>query len=142
VYRVPGGEARSGVLRTAAYRDMRRLLSPRLLAIAVERSIRGDELQLVEGDQELIGVIWQASGSRRQLVLGGVTEATDDEAVYYQPIPVGQVPLNDLLRGLSPEGSCLVAIPGLPTPDDGMEHLGGYPGDAAFKRSAGEPDQR
>ena len=142
LYRISSGKAGGNALRRATYGDMRQILSPKLLTLAVERSFRGDELHLVEGLEGLAGVVWLALGTRRQLVLEGLSEPREGEAVYYHPIAVEKLALPAFLMELPAERSFVVASPESLPRDAGIEHLGGYQANAAFKRPTAEVQHR
>ena len=102
-------------IRTArwSFRDMRERLSPRLLEIAIERSFRGDELVVVSDGGAVTGVVWMASGGRRVRVLGGGTDVSAEEPVYYHPIPVDQASPEDLVSTLT-QGQPYVVVTPIP----------------------------
>jgi CelD/BcsL family acetyltransferase involved in cellulose biosynthesis len=69
-------------LRPGSYADMREAFSPRLLALAIERGFRGDELLAVEGTG---GFVWRAAPERRAVLLGETIDPGTRD-VYYHPV--------------------------------------------------------
>lgn len=108
VYRIAGGAASGAHFVAASYGDMRRHLSPRMLALAVERSFRGDELLMTENERGLVGVVWRASGDRRELVLAGHGRRDTEEQVYYQPTSAAGFAPERLVERLTGQHPCLV----------------------------------
>ena len=102
VYRVPTPIAgRPTVDRaTWGYDEMRRVLAPRLLETAVDRSFRNDVLVVVREGDRPIGIVWRCCANRRTLVLGG---CADDCAkpLYYEPIALDGHAVTDVVRALA-----------------------------------------
>jgi CelD/BcsL family acetyltransferase involved in cellulose biosynthesis len=106
VYELAKPSSAVGSLRTCSYRQMRELLSPRLLHLALERSFRGDQLLLVEAGNRLAGVVWLAAKARRSSLAGGGADACTVE-VYYHPVALPPGGLADVVQHLA------AAAPGL-----------------------------
>jgi hypothetical protein len=101
VHRLAPSVSRSGLtMRPWRYRDLARRLSPRLLALAVERSFHGDEpLALFDGEA-LLGIAWRAGRGQEPPVTGDVVLG-DDEAVFYHPVPAPGRSNEDTARALA-----------------------------------------
>lgn len=97
VYELAEPSSAVGSLRSCPYRQMRELLSPRLLRLALERSFRGDELLLVEAGNQLAGVVWLAATARRSSLAGDGAEASNAE-VYYHPVASAPGRLADVVQ--------------------------------------------
>jgi hypothetical protein len=122
---------------TWGYDEMRRVLSPRLLEIAVDRSFRNDVLVVVRKGERVIGVAWRCCPGRRGLVLGG--HADDGAApVYYQPTPTGTSSLEDVIRALAHVAhdgeNMLVVVPETPLPTTIGEAVTSFAADTRFAR--------
>ena len=100
VHRLTGDDARNGLRFGAwSYADLRESLSPRLLALALERSYRNDvAVPLYEGDR-LLGLVWRASPGRRALVLGG-RDVAYETPVYYHPVAAPGRTIAEVVRAL------------------------------------------
>lgn len=104
VLELPAAPSATASLRSASYREMRELLSPRLLALALERNFRGDQLQVVEDRDGIVGVVWQAASARRAEVAGR-DPSGPEVAVYYNPVAMPSSSLEhliDCLGGVTP----------------------------------------
>ena len=101
VYRLAGG-AGSGsvVLEPCSYGSLVRHLSPRVLALAVDRCFRGDVALAVVRDERVLGIVWRAHGTRRHLVTGG-QDVPPEEAVYYDPVPAADTGLDEIIDALA-----------------------------------------
>lgn len=100
VYELAEPSSAVGSVRACPYRQMRELLSPRLLRLALERRFRGDELLLVEAGNRLAGVVWLAAKPRRSLLAGDGAGACGAE-VYYHPIALAPGRLADVVQHLA-----------------------------------------
>jgi CelD/BcsL family acetyltransferase involved in cellulose biosynthesis len=118
-----------------AYARMVRELSPRLLALAVDRNFRGDTLLAVSDGGRFLGLVWRAGSARRSVVAAGHEIAATDP-VYYHPIAVPGSDLETLVHALrrTSEGFVLVSEGHLP--DGVATHLGTLPADLRFSRAA------
>jgi CelD/BcsL family acetyltransferase involved in cellulose biosynthesis len=139
--------ARSTVTACAwRYGELVRQLSPRLLTLAVERALRGDESVALLDGERLLGVAWRAGREQAATVAGGVTLDRDD-VVFYHPVPPPGATLDELMNALAD-----VAAPGaavVVTRERVCEsvamHLGRFLADDGFRRSTGQgtaPDRR
>lgn len=81
-------------------------LSPRALELAVERNFRGDTAFIVEREGRLLGCVWRARESRRQLISGGARASGD---IWYHPIAAQPEDLRMVADSVSTEGSLLVS---------------------------------
>lgn len=100
--------------RPCSYTDMRAAFSPRLLALAIERGFRGDELLAVNG-----GYVWRAAPNRRAALLGDVAEPGKRDVYYH---PVGAAEAVGSLAGhlVSPDRIAALGTPlGEAAPDPG-----------------------
>jgi len=101
VHRVSPCPGANGVrAATWSYDEMRARLSPRLLALALERSYRNDVVVPVYDGERLLGVAWRASAGRREVVLGGRDVAADGP-VYYHPVAAPGRTMDDVVRALA-----------------------------------------
>jgi CelD/BcsL family acetyltransferase involved in cellulose biosynthesis len=101
VHRVTPCPGANGVrAATWSYDEMRARLSPRLLALALERSYRNDVVVPVYDGERLLGVAWRASAGRREVVLGGRDVAADGP-VYYHPVAAPGRTMDDVVRALA-----------------------------------------
>jgi len=85
---------------TWSYDEMRARLSPRLLALALERSYRNDAVVPVYDGDRLVGVAWRACPGRREVVLGG-RDVAADAPVYYHPVAAPGRTMDDVVRALA-----------------------------------------
>lgn len=107
VYELAGDPDAAMSLRPCSYGEMRRLLSPRLLTLALERGFRGDDLLIVEGKAVPAGVVWRAAARRRSALVGdGLGTANDD--VYYHPVPFPGGRTEDVVACVGASASGLV----------------------------------
>lgn len=81
-------------------------LSPRALDLAVERNFRGDTAFTVEREGRLLGCVWRARESRRELILGG---ASAGDEVWYHPIAAQPEDLRIVVDSAATDGSLLVS---------------------------------
>jgi len=101
VYRLTDGTGtRRVVCEPSSYASLSRYLSRPALALAVDRSFRGDVALAVVRDGRVLGVVWRAHGARRQLVTGGL-ELPPEEVVYYDPVPVAGASLEEVVDALA-----------------------------------------
>jgi len=130
--RVPDVDATFSLERWS-YATMRRWLSPRLLDLAVDRAFRGDELLMLRGGKRLVGIVWRASMSRRELVAGRAVPA--DAAVYYQPVAAGGSDLDEVVRGLAAitrNAAPVIVVAGTPLAGPNTRSLGCFAADHRF----------
>jgi CelD/BcsL family acetyltransferase involved in cellulose biosynthesis len=80
--------------------ELRRALSPRLLAVAVDRNFRNDELVVLADAGCVVGIVWRASAARRAVVAGG-TDVETAETVYYHPVAAPGRRVDDVVRALA-----------------------------------------
>jgi CelD/BcsL family acetyltransferase involved in cellulose biosynthesis len=107
VYELPISGGGGGELRPVSYREMRELLSPRLLRLALERSFRGDDLLVVDKAGSPLGVVWRAAPSRRSELAGSAVNAAE-HAVYYHPVAVAPATPERLVERLGAAATGLV----------------------------------
>ncbi len=107
VYRFHAGGAGSS-LRRCDYAELRELLSPRLLRLALKRSFHRDEPLVVQGDGGPLGIVWRAATARRSSVAGHLLPSGSDDAVYYQPVTVEADRMERLVSLLAADGPCVV----------------------------------
>ncbi len=108
-----------------SYAEMTRRLSPRLLALAVDRTLRGDVPHAVLAGDQLLGLVFQAAPGRRTLVTGGVA-VPDDAAIYYHPVAAPPHGIDTLLAAVARvAGAPCVVVAATPLP--GATVLGRYP---------------
>jgi len=126
VHRVPAmGKAQAPLApRPLTFAEMTGLLSPRLLELAVDRSLRGDVPLVLDRGGERLGVVWRAAPNRRGLVTGGAA-LPPNLPVYYHPVVDRTETLPHLLRALTEidDGPELVVVtPAVQTAFDGSVH--------------------
>jgi CelD/BcsL family acetyltransferase involved in cellulose biosynthesis len=80
--------------------DLRRALSPRLLAVAVDRNFRNDELVVLADARGVVGIVWRASAARRAVVTGG-HDVARSATVYYHPVAAPGRRIDDVVRALA-----------------------------------------
>ena len=101
VHRVIPRPATNGVrAATWSYDEMRARLSPRLLALALERSYRNDVVVPVYEGDRLLGVVWRACPGRREVVLGG-RDVAAKAPVYYHPVAAPGRTMGDVVLALA-----------------------------------------
>lgn len=123
VHRVAPASATRVRVRRGTYGDIRDVVSPRLLALALERSFRGDELVVVEDQDGIAGVAWRAAASHRERILGQPATAQPDLPAYFHPVAHERLGLAALVAALAqPEGCVVAAAQDLPAAG-GSEHL-------------------
>jgi len=93
-------------VRPFQYAEHGHQLSPRALELAVERSFRGDTAFAVERGEQLLGCVWRARQSRRELISGGTSE---DQEVWYHPVAAQADELRTIADSVAVEGSLLVS---------------------------------
>jgi hypothetical protein len=93
-------------VRPFQYAEHGHQLSPRALELAVERSFRGDTAFAVERGEQLLGCVWRARESRRELISGGTSE---DQEVWYHPVAAQADELRTIADSVAVEGSLLVS---------------------------------
>jgi CelD/BcsL family acetyltransferase involved in cellulose biosynthesis len=111
VCRVPHSAGPAPTLTKLSMGTIEKRLSPRLVELALERCFRGDRVLAVETAGELIGIVWEASSSRRCLVAADGDDPGDP--VYYHPVAAPPHGARSLLDNLTAArgGACRVVIP-------------------------------
>jgi hypothetical protein len=111
---------------------MRAWFSPRLLALALDRHYRGDEVLAVEREGRRIGAIWKAAPRRRSVVTGGLA-FPELEPVFYHPLAAPGEDVKPLVLGVIGEKS-VIALPG-PLRGAEFEEVHSFRGDLWFHES-------
>jgi len=116
------------------YDELRGHLSPRLLALALERSFRNDSLLVVRREERLLGIVWSACAARRATVAGG--RNVTGEPVYYQPIAEPGASVEELIGALAQlddaRGGAMVVTPGRRLPPTLVNDVGTFDADLRF----------
>ncbi len=97
-------------LRSAGYKDIRRLLPADAIANAIDRTFKGDQLLICEGtDGAELGTIWLLAEQRGREVVGDrIVSSFADRPVYEEPMASAPATLTALLSRISQHGDSLI----------------------------------
>lgn len=139
-YRIqPDPETSRFVFRRWRYGQMKQQLSPRLLALALERHFRGDEMVAVEDEEGLLGVAWRACASRRRLVTRDEALDQSSEAIWYQPVPAEGRALQALVSALSEGAPYIVVSNRMLSQHERLRAFGRFSADLSFNPKEAVP---
>jgi CelD/BcsL family acetyltransferase involved in cellulose biosynthesis len=121
--------------RAWRYHELVRRLSPRLMRLAVERALRGDESLALFDEERLLGLAWRAEREQAARMIGDLT-LERDEALFYHPVPAPGSTMDEVATALAEIAAPRAAV--VVTRERVSEcvatHVGSFVADDAFRR--------